>query len=205
VVTSTGQPVIEVSGSGDFMPYVIAKGNNAVFGNSFRQGPPNINGLGVVTTPLQGLYPFYGKEFEPWNWYTTACYNNSQQMQTLNPGSNSVVGNLYIDTIMGYTTPRLYKMFFDSTYTSVKDINGNTQISLLPNPATSSFSILTSVDEHSISDVSISDLTGRPVKEIAVSEGIKNIDVNSLSNGIYLVTIKITDGSVITRKLTIRK
>ena len=205
VTTSTGQPVIEVSGSGDFMPIVSRLGNNAVLGASFRQGPPNIDGNGTVTTSIQGLYPFYGKEFEPWNWYEPNCYNNSQQMQTLNPGANHTIGNLYIDTIMGYTTPRLYKMFVDASYTSIKDIKGNAQISLLPNPATSTFSILTSMDEQAISGINISELTGRSVKEIPASEGTKDIDVSYLSNGIYLISIKMADGSVATKKLAIKR
>jgi hypothetical protein len=187
------------------MPFVVAAGNNAVFGHTFGQGPPNINGSGTVTTPLEGLYPFYGKEFEPWNWYDPTCYNNSQQMQTLNPGSNPTVGNHYIDTIMSYTIPRLYKIFEYSTFTSVKDIKGNTQISLLPNPATSSFSVLASVGPQAISGISISDLTGRSVKEITVGEGNKNIDVSSLSDGIYVIGIKMIDGSVAIRKLTIKR
>ena len=205
VTTSTGQPVIEVSGSGDFMPIVIRLGNNAVFGATFRQGPPNLNGNGTVTTPVEGLYPFYRKEFEPWNWYETNCYNNSQQMQTLNPGANHTIGNLYIDTILAYTTPRLYKMFVDPTFTSIQDIKGGTQISLLPNPATSSFSILTSMDEQAISGINISELTGRSVKEVPASEGTKDIDVSYLSNGIYLIGIKMTDGSIITRKLAVKR
>jgi hypothetical protein len=205
VTTTTGQPVIEVSGSGDFMPYVDAKGNNAVFSGSFRQGPPNKDGNGTVTTSIEGLYPFYGKEFEPWNWYDQNCYSNSQQMQTLNPGSNATVGNRYIDTIMGYTTPRLYKMFVDPTFTSVKDLKATTQISLLPNPASNSFSILSSADEQSISGVNISDLTGRSVKEIAAGSSLKNIDVSALNNGIYLISIKLTDGSTAARKLTIKR
>ncbi|MCW3127541.1 MAG: hypothetical protein JWO03_3199 [Bacteroidetes bacterium] len=204
VTTTTGQPVIEVSGSGDFMPYVVAKGNNAVFGNTFHQGPPNKDGNGTITTSIEGLYPFYGKEFEPWNWYDASCYNNSQQMQTLNPGSNPVTGNLYIDTIMGYTTPRLYKMFVDPTFTSVNDIKGKTEMSLLPNPAASSFSILTNMDE-AIAGINISDMTGRSVKEIAAGTSTKNIDVSALNNGIYLISIKLTDGSMATKKLTVKR
>jgi hypothetical protein len=205
VTTTTGQPVIEVSGSGDFMPFVVAKGNNHIFSSSFRQGPPNKDGNGVITTSLEGLYPFYGKEFEPWNWYDQSCYTNSQQMQTLNPGSSSVIGKLYIDTIMGYTTPRLYKMFVDPTFTSVRDISGNAQINLLPNPATTSFNVLINVDAQAVSGISISDMTGRSVKEIAATEGLKNIDVSTLNTGIYMVAIKMADGSIAIRKLAIKK
>jgi hypothetical protein len=205
VTTTTGQPVIEVSGSGDFMPYVVAKGNNHAFGNAFAQGPPNKDGNGTITTSIQGLYPFYQKEFEPWNWYEPSCYTNSQQMQALNPGASPAIGNRYIDTIMGYTTPRLYRLFVDATYTSVKDIRENTQIGLLPNPATASFSVLANMDEQTIATVSISDLTGRTVKEISANEGIKNIDVSYLNNGIYVVAIKMNDGLVTARKLTIKR
>ena len=126
-------------------------------------------------------------------------------MQQLNPGANPVTGNLYIDTIMGYTTPRLYKMFVDPSFTSVKDIKGNTQISLQPNPASSSFSIMTGMNEQAISGISISELTGRTIKEITAAEGTKNIDVNNLSDGIYLITIKLADGSLVTRKLAIKR
>ena len=56
VVTSSGQPVIEVSGPGDFMPFVDALGNNDVFKpNTFAQGPPNRDGLGNQTVPIEGL------------------------------------------------------------------------------------------------------------------------------------------------------
>ena len=212
VTTTTGQPVVEVSGSGDFMPYVDALGNNNVFKpNSFEQGPPNINGNGVQTTSLEGLYPFYGEEFEPWNWYDPTCYNSSQQMQTLNPGSNPTKGNLYIDTIMSYTLPRLYKLFIDPSFTS--SWNGiqaikeeNVQINLFPNPASTEINISVAGGQTPISDISLFDITGRSVTGVShVGSLTKIMDVSAVNNGIYLVTVKFADGAAATRRLVIER
>jgi hypothetical protein len=43
------------------------------------------------------------------------------------------------------------------------------------------------------------------VKEIAATEGLKNIDVSTLNTGIYMVAIKMADGSIAIRKLAIKK
>ena len=207
VTTTFGDPVVEVSGSGDFMPIVEAKGLNNVFKpNNFRQGPPNINSNGVQTTSLEGLYPFYGKEFEPWNWYDPTCYTNSQQMQTLNPGSNRTTANLYIDTIMGYTLPRLYKLFIDPSFNAIQEIKENVQVGLFPNPASTSVNISVTTVQTPISNIRLFDVAGRLVKEVShVGSVTKSMDVSSVNNGIYLITVKLTDGAAATRRLVIER
>ncbi len=210
VNTSTGQAVIEVSGSGDFMPYVDALGNNNVFKpNNFSQGPPNRNGVGTITTPIEGLYPFYGKKFEPWNWYDTACYNNSPNMLGLNPGSSKVTGNLYIDTIMGYAAPRLYKLLINPTFvgpSGINEIGENTGLLLFPNPASTELNVSVNSNMKPISNICLFDITGRLTKEITqVNSFTQNIDVSGMGNGIYIISIKLTDGSSGTRRVVIEK
>lgn len=208
VNTSTGQPVIEVSGPGDFMPYVDALGNNDAFKpNNFAAGPPNRNGLGQQTTPIEGLYPFYGMKFEPWNWYDTACYNSSAAMQNLNPGTTDVRANLYIDTVMGYSAPRLYKLLVDNNYQGPSGINNvadAVSMSVYPNPASSELYVSISTSQKAISTIQLSDLTGRLVKEVNnVNSYTTPIRVDDMNTGVYLLSLKLSDGTTATRRVVV--
>ena len=219
VTTTTGQPVIEVSGSGDFMPYIDSKGNNDVFkpNNFSPQGPPNKNGNGTTTASIEGLYPFYGQYFEPWNWYDPNCYNNSQQMQQLSDPANSanwatpVKGNRYIDTIMGYTLPRLYKLFVDHnftnyTYSGINEVKTNVEMKLFPNPASSELNISINPEQKQISTIRLFDVTGRTAEEITqINAFTKIISVSNMNSGLYLLYIQLTDGSTATQRVVIER
>ncbi len=211
VNTASGQPVIEVSGPGDFMPFVESLGNNNAFQPSnFQQGPPNRNGLGAQTVSIEGLYPFYGQKFEPWNWYDSACYTSSSRMQALTGGDASPAkGNRFIDTIMGYSAPRLYKLLYDPSYTGstgIKEFKRNIDLSLFPNPANSRINIIVSMTEKPISTVGVFDITGRLAKEVSgINAFSRSIDMSEMNTGIYLVTIKLTNGATATRKVVIEK
>lgn len=212
VTTSTGQPVIEVSGPGDFMPFVDAAGNNDGFKpNNFGQGPPNRNGLGITTSPIEGLYPFYGQKFEPWNWFDTTCYNNSAPMLSITGGNASPAkGNRYIDTIMGYSSPRLVKLLSLDTVTiiptGINKVTENTDFSLFPNPANNELNVSVALSKKPIASIRIVDVAGRITKEATqLNTFTETMDVRDLSNGIYLVSIKLIDGNIVTRKLVIEK
>ncbi|MFN8288170.1 MAG: T9SS type A sorting domain-containing protein [Chitinophagales bacterium] len=210
VTTTTGQPVIEVSGAGDYMPKVDAFGNNNAFKPSnFQQGPPNKNGAGQTTTSIEGLYPFYGQGFEPWNWYEPNCYNASTNMQTLNPGANPSKASLYIDTIMGYSTPRLYKLLIDQNYmgpSGINEVKDIVSLKLFPNPASSEINVSITANEKPITSIQLFDVTGRLVKDVTnINAFVKTIAVADLSNGIYTLSVKLTDGSTAGRRIAIQK
>lgn len=210
VNTSTGQPVIEVSGPGDFMPTVDRLGNNNAFlPNSFNQGPPNRTGLGVQTTPIEGLYPFYGRKFEPWNWYDTTCYNNSAAMLSLNPGSTPVSANKYIDTIMDYSLPRLYKLLINPAYTGsvgIKEVRNSVKVTMYPNPANNEITVALSIAESPIETIRIMDVTGRVVKEVNnVYLHKATVDINDVNNGVYMVTLTLANGTESAKRLVVAK
>ena len=210
VTTTTGPPVIEVSGAGDFMPFVEGFGNNDAFKPSnFQQGPPNKNGAGQTTTSIEGLYPFYGQGFEPWNWYEPNCYSTSSNMQALNPGASPSKADLYIDTIMGYASPRLYKLLIDNSYmgpSGINEVKDILSLNIFPNPASSELNISVTANEKPIANVQLFDVTGRMVKEVSnINAFVKTIGVTELSNGIYTLSVKLTDGSTAGRRIAIQK
>jgi hypothetical protein len=210
VTTSTGQPVIEVSGPGDFMPIVNALGNNnAMRPNNFAQGPPNRNGFGVRTTSIEGLYPFYGQKFEPWNWYDPNCYNNSSLMQTLNPGTTPNRASLYIDTVMNYTLPRLYKLMIDTSlnnWNSIQEINGQVEIGVYPNPASTMLNVVLNNTGVQMTGLRVYDIAGKLIKESTQQSSFTgNIEVGEFDNGMYVLAVKLQDGTVATHRLVIQK
>lgn len=194
VTTTTGQPVVEVSGSGDFMPVVDAFGNNAGFTpNNFPAGPANRNGLGQTTRVIDGLYPFYGQGTEPWNWYECSA------MAAFNPGATKSKAMRYIDTIMGYTTPRLYKLLIDSEFgepNAIWNIASDKVLSIYPNPAAGYMHISASGNNSIFKTIEVMDLSGRTLMK---NENILTTETSlitaDLSNGHYLVKSTFTDGT----------
>ena len=72
--------------------------------------------------------------------------------------------------------------------------SANKAISLYPNPVKE---ILNFTEE--VSNIRITDLSGRTVKEISVAE--KTADVSKLTNGTYIITATTKAGKTITRKI----
>lgn len=208
LTTTTGQPIIEVSGAGDFMPIVEKFGNNdAIKPNNFQQGPANINGQGSATTSVEGLYPFYGIGFEPWNWYDPTCYNSSANMQALNPNATPTRGNLYIDTIMGYAAPRLYKLLIDNNYqgpSGIGNVADEVSMKVFPNPSSTEFYVSISTTGKAIASIQLTDVTGRLAKEVTnVNTYTQSVRVDDMNKGIYLLSLKLSDGSMATRRLVV--
>ncbi|GAA0719501.1 carbohydrate-binding protein [Aquimarina litoralis] len=73
---------------------------------------------------------------------------------------------------------------FSSSVLSVDDVNLQDVI-IFPNPAKTSISLLGLRKEH---EFKITDITGRVVKKIKLSNEITQVDVTELSNGLYILT-----------------
>lgn len=205
VTTTTGQPVVEVSGSGDFMPIVTAYGNNAGFTpNTFPTGPINRNGIGQSTTVIDGLYPFYGQGTEPWNWYECAA------MAAFNPGSSKAKAMRYIDTIMTYTSPRLYKLLIDTAFgepSGIFNTNENeTAFNVYPNPASSTIEVVSTTAGNMFSNIKLFDLSGRKVVELNGLQTQKEIiNLNGINNGTYILKTEFLNGAVSNARLVVTK
>ena len=201
VVTSTGQPVIEVSGAGDFMPVYNRLGcNNSFLPNNFAQGPANRQN-GVFTQSYEGLYPFHGQSFEPWNWYSCNL--------SINSFATKAKANLYIDTIMGYTAPRLYKQLIDNSYegpTGIFEAKNDISMSVYPNPANNYLTVKVAGEQKPMASLQLVDITGRVVSEVKdVDAYTASVNVAELVNGIYTLNVKLTDGNTAARRIAVHK
>ncbi len=209
VITGSGTAIIVVSGAGDFMPRLERLGNNDVFkAAALPQGPPNKNGAGAVTNAIEGLYPLYGQQFEPWSWYDGAQPVGDA---ALNPNATQAKALKYIDTIMAYTAPRFYEIIKDNSScqvtTGIRDLkpSDNLSFSALPNPAGSYLTVLSSNTDTKIASLLLFDLNGR---KLAVAENgntyFAKIDVQSIPNGMYLAEIITVDGIRTAKRIVIQ-
>lgn len=201
VQTTTLQSVIEVSGSGDFMPVVAARGGTDGFApNTFGATPLNHDASFAPRPAVDGLFPFYGQAFEPWSWYNGP-----------NPAVNSTASQtkamLYIDTIMGYSTPRLYKLLYDPSFgepSGIREVQGNIEMQVYPSPANQQVSVTLNSLQKPLQTIRVMDLTGRLVTEINSPHNYhQNLDVSLLPQGTYLLQVTLTDGTMATRRFSI--
>lgn len=203
VITSTLQPVVEVSGAGDYMQVVDQLNLNAGFKpNNFKPGPPNRTGGGVVTTSIDGLYPFYGQGFEPWNWYQPTN-------PSINPTASQAKALAYIDTIVGYATPRLYKLLIDPTYdlpSSIREVVSDIEMTTFPNPAVSSINVIINTLQSPMAEIRLHDVAGRLVKnETGINAYNYSVNVRDLNSGVYVMTVRLNDGSIAARRVVVEK
>lgn len=202
VVTSTFNPVIEVSGSGDFMPIVRNIGNNAAFSpNNYPAGPVNRHQTDATyNVSIEGLYPFWGQGFEPWNWY-----NGTNPV--FNPNASQSKAMLYIDTIMGYSTLRMYKLLIDPNYSipsGIREVTGKVEMSVFPNPTSGILQVVANSLQKPIESISMYDATGRLAKQLSNIDAYnQTIWVNDLQAGMYMLTVKLTDGNTATQRIAV--
>jgi hypothetical protein len=209
VITGSGTAIIVVSGAGDFMPRHDRLGNNDVFKSAgLPQGPPNKNGAGQITTPIEGLYPLYGARFEPWSWYDS---NQPIGDPALNPGASETKGKLYIDTIMAYTAPRFYEIIKDNSACQVTvgindvDQTSTVDFTLAPNPSSSTITLFSSSSDVNITTATLYDFNGRAVRTITNNQAYYAVmNVNDLANGMYAIEIKSVDGRQAIKKVIVQ-
>lgn len=143
----------------------------------------NANGTITGTATSSGAYDFYWAVFDSNG--TTELYNSSTNPMSYNPGSP---GNYLICL----TTYDSLQMLCDSTcYTVTTDstagLNSLEQITLnaYPNPANDVINVNTS--EGNMAVITLINISGAIVREVAVTDEITQIELQNLPQGMYFI------------------
>lgn len=231
IVPSTGDFVVEVSGSSDINRLANQHGNNDIFftppitdaftsaANAYNNALNATygNGGGEGLFPITGLADGNG----PWEWWDdasviaeapawgqdgNACITNgyaaNPMYQALGPVAGRTRAMAFIDTIHGYITPRLYRVFFEQSI-GIDEVSLENKISMYPNP-THDVVTFVSNGNSPINGIEIYNTTGSLIRN-NVGLNTKNYPINTteFSPGIYIVNILMEEG-MITRKLIIQ-
>ena len=190
-------------------------GTNQAHGSNSVHINTGVEGLYPMVTPNwpgMGVAPY--EEAGPWQWWdpTSALALDTvsagppvitagMASQASNPNFSPTKGRAYIDTIMGYMSPRLV-CALQLGPCSLVGIDENDPISIgvdmFPNPAHDVVRI--SSAKETIRMVEVYDINGRRVYAENVENNSFNLHRNGLKPGAYFVTLTFDQGTV-TRKL----
>jgi len=214
IVTSTGDPIVEVSGGGTLHPYIDREGitindvlKDAVFDDPYTSAAM-AHSAAAGHDYSEGLFPIISPIYfyDPWAWYDPSDPNidnttpgASGYGSRANPFNTPTVARTYVDTIMGYFNPRAcvaLDLPCANLYTATEElVKDQSRAKLFPNPATDQFRLQTDHNQQPIIGLRIYDLVG---KEIAVITNIReymiDVKVPDLTPGIYLVNVVYEDG-----------
>ena len=207
IVPTTGQFVVNVSGSYDIVRIANAMGNN----NSFRflgltdgytQAANLVNdghdGLCPLLRPTWPSPPFLGGEAGPWEWWDTTCTQNSASLAS-NPDMSKAKGMAYIDTVQGYVCPRMYRALGLNVGLNEIDMIERS-VKVYPNPSAGNFTVAVDAYNLKLEKIEITDIAGKLIRTIHGNDSfIYEIDRSGLSKGVYFVKTKFVTGENVKR------
>jgi hypothetical protein len=215
VVPTTGDFVVEVSGSGQAVERANQLGLNACMSTPVPFSDPYSVRANSINNGLEGLFPFYTNpqiQSGPWEWYDSTAtvfyasflpppYNTqggaaySASILT-NPDMSKAKALAYIDTIMGYSNPRIVRCLGITTGLN-ENLAKITGVKLMPNPADQQMSIVAENRNELIRAVDILDITGRSLFSANdINASNYTVDRNGIPSGAYLVKVHFDKGIV---------
>lgn len=197
-------------------PYTLAaqaKYNQTI---PFFLPPPNDNL--DINAGIDGVFPFilplgasrFQNQGSPWEWWDPnspaamatppgGSMTTHQSSLLSNPNMSETKGKTYVDTIMGYSLPRMFlALSLDSTNISIDENELNNAISVYPNPIQNVLYIDVKDPDVKTVDVEILDITGRSVARLPINDGA--VETSQLKSGTYVIHIN-TNKGVLTRKV----
>jgi len=195
IVPGFNLPVVEVSGSYHVQEMADAFGLNASFVGADNLGDVYTTQANAYNNGFSGLYPLnrpagFEADSAPWEWWTEDNPNNANGLLT-NPDMSETKGMTYLDTIQGYSAPRIMCALglAGSPCDPNNVVERQTSVRIYPNPSAGLFNINLSVSE-TIRSIEVYDLLGKRVMEVYPNTAQVVLDMSSLTNGIYTVKIK---------------
>lgn len=88
----------------------------------------------------------------------------------------------------------------------LKEKQNNPELKIYPNPCKTE-KITIDFNAHQIAEITISNITGKQVlkKKFDFTENKKQLQLNDIQNGIYLIKVKSVDNKTVVKKLIISK
>ena len=218
VVPTTGITVVpSASGARD----VVVKANTVGVNNKINSRAYH-DAFSVKAATLStnnNLYPFYTAtpESAPWEWWNRTIMQSinlpsagagriadSLSMLT-NPSMSASKAKAYIDTIVGFVTPRIVVQFdLAQLYSSVEEVDMNKYLSVFPNPASSVVNIQFT-GAGNITSVRVIDIAGRTlINAQSVNNNKYAVDATQLAKGVYFIDASLSNGSTARQRFVVQ-
>ncbi|MCY7410932.1 MAG: T9SS type A sorting domain-containing protein [Chitinophagales bacterium] len=231
IVPTTGQFVVNVSGSYDVVRLANQLGNNNSFNFPFND--PYTTRANQVNDGHYGLFPFveidpslvipnnpFHGQAGPWEWWDSTALKTiaplygvsvAQAIGTYfngfltNPDMSKAKGLRYIDSIQGYLAPRIVASCGLDTMQiniGISEVSLGNELQMFPNPAVTYFTLQLDDATMKMENIQLFDLTGRMVKEISnINKSQVQIAREELTSGLYMVRIVLANGKQLNGKM----
>jgi acetyl esterase/lipase len=213
IVPTTGDFVVDVSGSQSIITRANSFGNNSCFASAGFTDAYTTR-ANAVNGGQEGLFPFFtnpAPQAGPWEWFDstvtvltaqavgqsaaqgTAIYQNAF---LTNPDMSKAKALAYIDTVMNYMNPRI--AFCLNLSVGVDEIEAvKSSIKVQPNPAGEFTELVINNTKFPLQAVRVFDLLG---KQVFAEEGLNDarytLNRNGVAPGMYLVKMEFNGMSV---------
>lgn len=214
IVPTTGDPVVDVSGSYTVMRKVNEFDNNLCYRNAGFTDPYTTR-ANAVNDGYEGLFPFAlpSPQAGPWEWFDSTTTVNVaialglgsaagtqiyQNALLTNPDMRKAKALAYIDTIQNYLNPRIDQCL--GLTTGVSNIDLNRAVEVYPNPAVAEFYVMLNEVASEVKSITLSDITGKTVMTRTGSMSLRErFETKDLTSGIYMLNIRTDKGSAVKR------
>jgi hypothetical protein len=220
IVPLTGELVVIVSGTHDALEKANRLGNNDILCRDWTDPFSARAATALVshkdhtnphTEGIEGLFPIVLQtaSSQTWDWWDPTDPPNCV---TNDPTLNRATGMAYIDTVMGFITPRMVCALNllgvnscpSATTCPTGPVDGiddklmSQTFKVYPNPASVALIVSNNIASKPITSVEVFDLMGRKTySEENLSTHNHTITRNGLADGLYLINIRTEDGLVV--------
>jgi poly(3-hydroxybutyrate) depolymerase len=210
VVPTTGEQVVDVTGSFGVQAMANTMTNNSIFAavETYAPGQAFTNAANQANNGYYGLYPFFRAnnplDSSPWDWWNPALVDSANNVNGLylNPDMSAIKARTFIDSIQGYAAPRMMcALNLQGSPCAVGVEEQESQVLVYPNPSSSLINVNLKNTEI-IRLVEVFDLLGKRVLTANPNTYNTVLDLSVCRNGIYTLKIK---GDVGTYALRIQK
>lgn len=209
IVPTTGDFVVDVSGSQSIIFRADSLGNNNCFSTAAASfTDPYTLRANAINGGLEGLFPFItnpAQQAGPWEWYDstvtvavavasglsaaqgTAAYTSAL---LTNPNMSKAKALAYIDTIMGYLNPRVVACLNLSTGLPTVTLTAQ-DASVYPNPAAQFVQVTMPANVEPMRKITMTDISGRVIYSMTgLNTYNQKISCEGLQSGMYLIQIE---------------
>jgi len=186
--------------------YLVSSLENQYGNNTYLDPPNNITDLQFAVTDvaderndgISGLFPILGDTISdgtPWVFWDSTNVNNDNGLKK-NPHMSREKGETYMDSILAYVLPRLFRCTRLWELTSTQELLQETDIdiTMYPNPSSQEIFIATK-PEYIIQEISVYDMKGSLVDfRTGININSYNFPIDKLLPGQYILKFQFDQG-----------
>ncbi|HNQ13307.1 MAG TPA: T9SS type A sorting domain-containing protein [Bacteroidia bacterium] len=217
IVPTTGDFVVDVSGSFTAIKNATLLGNNASFNTAGFTDPYTLR-ANMLNQGYDGLFPFETfppVQSAPWEWFDSTYTVLGAQSVGLsaaqgagiysnalltNPNMSKAKALAYVDTVMNYLNPRIVTSLGLST--GINELDSKIPVQLYPNPVSQGQSIFinSEIQGNLISAIEVMNIQGQRISYTdQLNQQKLELKQNHLANGMYLIKVYTLRGNTIHR------